>query len=43
MVKEEFKKDILPPPPIGKSIGHGILDSKRGQNSINREEDLMFD
>lgn len=24
--KNDLKKDILPPPPIGKSIGHGLIE-----------------
>lgn len=27
MGKDEFKSEVLPPPPMGKSIGHGLLDS----------------
>ena len=24
--RDELKSDILPPPPLGKSIGHGLLE-----------------
>ncbi len=27
MGKDELKSEVLPPPPMGKSIGHGLLDS----------------
>lgn len=26
MCKDDVKKESLPPPPIGKSIGHGLIN-----------------
>ena len=26
MGKDDLKKDILPPPPVGKSVGHGLIN-----------------
>lgn len=27
LYKDDYRPEILPPPPIGKSIGHGLIES----------------